>query len=203
VITGRNVVGAGIFVLGALMLAAWIASGREVPTPIWSSNPSGLLFCPVFFGARLGWDQRRRGAIRIVAGIVGGIAFALACFLAFDAVVSVLHPWARDQAWIGSAGLVLLVATALALLMRHIVVQTNAGRRRIALAQAGVIATIAFGLWLGTRWWEGTSGFGLLLALIGVFAAYGLEKVRVNGADSSQPPVDPQDAARRQLNRAE
>jgi hypothetical protein len=188
--TGRKIAGAGAFVLGALLFAALIASEHDVPRPVWSSNPSGLIVYPVFFGARLGWDQRRHGPIRIVAGIVGGIAFVLALFVGFDAVVSVLHPWARDQGWIGSVGLIVVVAGAVAILARHVVAQATPRRRRIVLAQAGVIVMIGFGLWLGARWWEGTSGFGLLLALIGVFAAYLLEKERMRQPDQPGAPAE-------------
>ena len=182
--TLRRVVGVSVFVLAVLVFAAWIASSSD-PKPIWGSNPFGLVFFSALMSARYAWDQRRRGPVRIVATGVGAIAFLLAVVAGFDVLVTALHPWARDQAWLGTAVLVVVVVGAVALLARHSFVQTNLHRRRVVLAEAAVIGMIVFGLWLGTRWWEGTSGFGLLLAFIGTFAVYFLEKERMRDADQA------------------
>ena len=113
----------------------------------------------------------------------------LALITGFDVLVTALHPWARDRAWIGSVALTVVVVGAVALLARHILVQTNPRRRQVALAEAAVVGMIVFGLWLGTRWWEGTSGLGLLLAFLGTFAVYFLERERMR-AEKAETPLE-------------
>jgi FtsH-binding integral membrane protein len=189
-ITHRKVVEAGVGVLAAVTFAAWIASLADMPKPIWVSNPFAFVLYPAVMGARFAWEQRSRGSVRIVAAGVGGFASMLAVIVGFDVLVTALHPWARDQAWLGTAMLVAVVVGAVALVTRHIVVQTNPHRRRVALAQAAVVGMIVIGLWLGTRWWEATSGFGLLLALIGTFAVYFLDKERMRDADQAEASLE-------------
>src|SRR5205085_4472154 len=86
--------------IAVVAFAAWYASSPEVPNPIWSVIPTPLWLYPVFFGLRSGWDQRRRGPIRVVAaGIIGTVSFVALAIL-FDRLVQAMRPWARNQAWL-------------------------------------------------------------------------------------------------------
>jgi hypothetical protein len=164
-VAGQAVVG----LVAGVLIAAYVGAATD-PLLIWSERSPSVWVPAAILSVGPAWQQRSRGPLVVIGVWAKRFGVVFAGIVAIGVLAVALHPWALTQAWIAPAVALVFGAAVAWALVRTARAEATPRRRRLAWAEAGLVAAFVVGVVLVI----GTSGLAGVGAIAAVWAGVGL-----------------------------